>query len=631
MLHAGIVFMPNEITPDIYLMDDLVMVVVHNQEQFSQQLDAHSAGKCRYHPEKFPTLFVMCQDTMDGDEIYNAISAKMDSAQCQDVRFITLLTNDTEGEMDRVAARLVQNGATFENNPYADSDFFVYILAVKMRDLSIVQAENCPYDAALVPKILCRNSQNTQLHSQCNGNMHEKFFGGTKSCLSGCFIPTRLQANMQKALQKIQTSTQVITMVVNLKENKNVIRGEIETLHIIDTIDPNGIFTAKLIYEEILLYDKNDQTLKIVDSNLTAEENMQSTKKQKSSGRQKYNDRLFHQNLQTWMLNKVDLHFIYMVYTGKTMRDGLPKHLDKCVVYKAFKNLLLNYRLLNLSKIWHMDLHYDNVTYIHSAGDGLSLKLIDFGFSRSYQERKGAHADMLEDVSLNFMHVCDIMTQELRDWHPVEYVMFQFCFCMMIGPFLVRYNKWTPKMHIDKTNAMLKFNKTTPDDTLMQFWDHEPLYNAQYGNARRELCNLWKNIFKYYARIDEILIQRWRRVCCTVGKLVHAKQAENIVLSKPLNSFHSFTQLQFYDTYFKDFRNQYYSCADGDMSVINGEFDVFSMGLLILNHYKDENVEIKNIILTKLFSNQYEKLPCQRLTETAEAIQRLEVLFFDLT
>ena len=76
---------------------------------------------------------------------------------------------------------------------------------------------------------------------------------------------------------------------------------------------------------------------------------------------------------------------------------------------------------------------------------------------------------------------------------------------------------------------------------------------------------------------------------------------------------------------------RYYSCTYEDMSVINGEFDVFSLGVLILKHYDNKNEEIKHIILSKLFCNQYSKPARKRLTETAEAIQRLEVLFFDLT
>jgi len=315
------------------------------------------------------------------------------------------------------------------------------------------------------------------------------------------------------------------------------------------------------------------------------------------------------------------------------MVKGLPKNLDICVTYKAFKNLLLNYRLLNLSKIWHMDLHSNNVTYIESAQDGLSLKLIDFGYSKTYEQD---HKDVEQDVSLHFMRVCDVMTVALRDWHPVEYVMFQFCFCMMIGPFLVPKHKWTVEMHINKTNAMLEFDETTSDDKLMEFGSMQALYNVQFVNARQQLCSLWKNIFKIYARIDEILPQRWRRVCFIVGKRVYAKQATDmqnraLTLAVPLNNFHEITKLSFYDTYFKSFRKVYYACEDENMSVINGEFDVFSLGMLILNHYRDKNIEIKNIILTKLFSNKYDKLPCQRLTETAEAIQRLEVLFFNLT
>jgi len=663
MFHAGIVFMPNESTPDISLMDDLVMVVVHNQEQFSQQLDADSASKCRYHPEKFPTLFVMCLDYMRSDEIYNAISAKMDSAQCQDVRFITLLTNDTEGEMDRVAARLVQNGATFENNPYAferdgridhvwsisndprvdlldncgnvHEDFFVYILAVKLRDLSIVQAENCPYDAASVSKILCRSSAKTKLDQDCHRKLHEVFFGNTKSCLLGCFIPLRLQTRMEKELQKVGADAEVITMVVDLTDDDSITRGEIETLHKIDLIDPKGIFTAKLIHEEILPFDPSDNTLQIVDDNLTKEEteNAKKRKKRLVDLQKQKNELKFHTNLRTWKDKKANLHFIYMLYAGKTMLGGLPKNLDISVTYKAFKDLLLNYRLLNLSKIWHMDLHSNNVTYIKIAKNALSLKLIDFGYGKTYEQD---HKDKEQDVSSHFMRVCDVMTETLRDWHPVEYVMFQFCFCMMIGPFLVPNHNWNVEMHIKKTNAMLEFDKTTSDDELMQFGDMQALYNVQFVNARRDLCRLWKDIFSSYAAINEILLDRWQRVCYITGNLVQAKGATDMqnrkfTLGRPLDNFHKISQLPFYNRYFKSFRSQYYACEDENMSVINGEFDVFSLGMLILNHYQNKNTEIKNIILTKLFSKKYEKLPCQRLTETAEAIQRLEVLFFDLT
>ena len=674
--------MANAMTCDIHPMyvncgltlDDLVMVVVRNHEQFNKLLHVCFSGKCRYHPEKFPTLFVMCKADIDRDEIYRAISEKMDSAQCQDVRFITLLRNRAKDEMYSVAVRLVEDGATFENNPRAfdhgetcakswsisvdpDDDsldncgvpgknFNVYILAVKMRDLSVAQSEKCPYDAAENPTILCRSRAKCPLDQNCDKIEHDAFFGGTKSGLFGCFVPIRLQKSVQAQLQKLDANVDVITIVVDVSTDPGVIRGEIETLYEIDRIDPSGIFTSKLIYEQLLPYDENDRTLSIVDKNLTEQEHADASrrpeKKRKDEAIQKTAGQIrFHAKLKEWMTSKANLHFIYMVYSGSTIQAGLPKHLKTCTVYKAFKNLLLNYRILNKQKICHMDIHSNNITWQVNATGDLSIKLIDFGFNKQYGQEvvngKPRTSNSVIDVTAQFMSMCNI-TVTLRGWHPVEYVMFHLCICMMLGPFLVPKSSWTLKHHIDKTNAMLKFVATTSDADLIDYMHMSNAHNALFPNSKTELCKVWKDIFQTYACIDAILIDRWRRICHIVGKLVitkNTKDGQIVLLQNKYDSLfssnHMFANEPFFAEYFKEFRMRYYSCTYEDMSVINGEFDVFSLGVLILKHYDNKNEEIKHIILSKLFCNQYSKPARKRLTETAEAIQRLEVLFFDLT
>jgi len=288
-----------------------------------------------------------------------------------------------------------------------------------------------------------------------------------------------------------------------------------------------------------------------------------------------------------------------------------------------------------------MDLHNDNIMYDVSSAGVLSFKLIDFGFNKQYREEKinkKIRLILVPDVTAHFLDVCEIMTDILRDWHPVEYVMFHLCISMMLGPFCVPNTTWTLKMHIDKTNAMLKFVATTSCDDLTDFADMNMAYHAKFPNSKKEFCKVWGEIFKTYACIESILIPRWRRICCIVGMLVIKKNTKDGQITKISNpdfalfsSNNYFTEQDFFAEYLKDFRIQYYSCKNEDMSVINGEFDVFSLGVFILNYYEDKNTEIKHIIMSKLFCTKYHKSARMRLTETAEAIQRLEVLSFDLT
>jgi hypothetical protein len=458
--------------------------------------------------------------------------------------------------------------------------------------------------------------------------------------LFGCFIPLRLQDEVGQELQKLDVKVNIVTIVVDLSADSLMLKGELETWHKIDKIDPQGIFTAKLIYEKMLPYDPKDETLSIVDGNLSTQEKAADAKKQQN-GTQKDAVQQFHLRLRMWMNKKANLHFIYMVYAGKTMKEGLPKNLTECTVYKAFKNLLLNYRILNHQKICHMDLHAENITYDVSTADELSFKFIDFGYNIQYKHERVNGKGPIEtvaDVTEDFLCVCKIMTDTLRDWHPVEYVMFHFCICMMLGPFCVANSTWTPAQHIDKTNAMLEFVATTSCDELTDFGAMTSAYHTEFRNSKTEFCSLWKRIFKTYACIEPILMERWRRICHIVGKLViinNTKDGKIVEIKAAYRSlFHSnnnFTDETFFATYLQQFRTRYYCCATEDMNVINGEFDVFSLGVLILQYYQNKDIVIKNVILGTLFSNTYAKSARQRLTETAEAIQRLEVTYFDLT
>jgi len=90
---------------------------------------------------------------------------------------------------------------------------------------------NCPYDASKEGRIPCRCNKKCDLNTPCDKCHHKIFFGASKSVLLRCFIPLRLQEDIAPCLAKLDIDTQIVSIIVDMKEDgEDSMLGEIEML-----------------------------------------------------------------------------------------------------------------------------------------------------------------------------------------------------------------------------------------------------------------------------------------------------------------------------------------------------------------------------------------------------------------
>jgi len=378
----------------------------------------------------------------------------------------------------------------------------------------VTTASNCPYDALEYGKIPCRCNNKFELGTRCDKCHHKIFFGAQKTVVLGSFIPLRLQKtvvlgsfiplrlqeDVGSCLAKLDSDTQIVSIIVDMKEEgKDAMLGEIQTLLAINEIDVEGAFTSKLIFQQELLFDKNDKTMQIVDNNLFFDENGKAPTPK---------EQMLHERMQKRIRHKSDLYCICMVYAGYHMGYALPVGTGKTNVYTAYKNLLENYQTLSREGICHLDMHRENVTWGFDSNDQLAFKIIDFGYNKVYIKKGQPQMD----VTKHFMQVCNVVKDSLREFHPVEYPI------LLLHPIFVPHRNWDITHHRAKLKVMLAFtSRTTAKQFVACKWKAQ-VYASELPNSATELHGLWCKIWVTYAKIEDILLSKWTRVCKIVGE-----------------------------------------------------------------------------------------------------------------
>jgi len=513
------------------------------------------------------------------------------------------------------------------------------LTSVTMRDLCVTQsASNCVYDASEDGLVPCRCSQRCPAGKKCKKCEHALMFGQTKDVIFGALIPEPLQDRVGKLLSTLPLDTDIVTIIVDMTkhEHMDVIKGEIETLNMIDEIDPEGIFTSKLIFEQKYMYDKNDHTMEIIDAKIS---------KQERSERRIHpadcvcsrlcKEMKFHDDVKQWMKRKSDLHFVYMTYCGVDLYHKFPANIQDTKVLTAYTDLLLHYRVLLQNNICHMDLHAGNVVWNIRNDGKLCFKFIDFGFNIQYDESPPYKQ---EDVTQLFMQICDVSSGGLRTWHPVEYPMFHLCASMILHPIYVPEMNWDLRNHKRKCRSMMNFSADTTQGILMQFAPKTTEYRAALPNSNYELFNLWENILDEYSFLgEEILMLKWRKIVLIVDRHMSSVHFDkegvcvtvNRSMPSVIKSSHEFTSEPVYLALFDVFRTQFYNCPQLDLNVVNAEFDVFSLGVRLLTQFQGNNTSMVDIILKYLMCHDDSVTAYDKLTNTTNYMRKLTALVFD--
>jgi len=464
-------------------------------------------------------------------------------------------------------------------------------------------------------------------------------FGQTKDVVFGAFIPEPLQDRVGKLLSTLPLDTaDIVTIIVDMTkfQHMDVIKGEIETLNMIDKIDPEGIFTSKLIFEQKPMCDKNDHTMQMIDAKIS---------KQERSERRVHpafcvcsrlcKEMKFHDDVKEWTKRKSDLHLVYMTYCGVDLHHNFPENIQDTKVLTAYTDLLLHYRVLLQNNICHMDLHAGNVVWNIRKDGKLCFKFIDFGFNIQHDESPPYKQ---EDVTRLFMQICDVLSGEIRSFHPVEYPMFLLCASMVLHPIYVSTMNWALCNHDRKCKSMMKFSANTTQGIFMQFTPKTQAYHIALPNSNDELFNLWENILDTYSFLgEEILMLKWRKIVRIVDKHMSSVHFDDIgacitvnrSMPSVIKSSHEFTSEPVYLALFDVFRTQFYNCQELDLNVVNAEFDVFSLGVRLLTQFQGNNTSMVNIILKYLMCHDDSVTAYDKLTNTTNYMRKLTALVFD--
>ena len=102
---------------------DVTLTVFHTHDELVAQEDGELF---QYHPDAFPLLLVrVCDHRLEDRFILRAVRAKLNTIECNDVRFVSLLLDENSpfDALRRVADQLTANGAAYvEEEPQADTD-----------------------------------------------------------------------------------------------------------------------------------------------------------------------------------------------------------------------------------------------------------------------------------------------------------------------------------------------------------------------------------------------------------------------------------------------------------------------------------------------------------------------------
>jgi len=473
-----------------------------------------------------------------------------------------------------------------------------------------------------------------------------------KDVVFGICAPAELQLFLKQALAKMPPDIKIITLIVNSTLHAEDMRGEIESMKAVDAADPEGTFTSKLIYQQIVLARslegsaRNHVGVRRVLKNLAEEDGMLlpgmaqkcicvNGKRDVNCPRCKY--LALRKRMQSWQEKQVDLHYVYMEYSGETLATLPPEPTPSASFYRACQDLLRNYNTLYKHQVCHLDLHAANLTWNRDTAGNLAFKMIDFGFNRLYDEREKLCDKCPDcaavDVTKLFMRICRVTKGSLRQWHPVEYPMFHAVVTLLLSPLLVPDTAWNLTNHIAKVNQITLLDLTT---VIEQSVSTCPVRNAVYGtpcaraDLQHEVYGLLKKIPKIYDNIRQHLPLIWGRVCTIVGaeigRVHFAPDGRGQGIRLPISALceggEAFTHTSEYNDIFDVFRTQFYFCQELDLRTVERQFDTFSLAAMILSKMSPKDVHLRAIVHSQLLCCTSFEKNRTKLSDAAAAIER---------
>jgi len=530
----------------------------------------------------------------------------------------------------------------------------------------IICSEHCPLDQSLDNSLPCHCTQNCTTADTCNKTHHPLYDGTVKRVIYGICAPAVLQPFLKHALANMPPNIKIITLIANSTLQAETMRGEIESMKAVDAADPKGVFTSKLIYQQIVFARNTEErecshvgVRRILKKLSTEDDTLPPSIAQKcicvngkrntTCPRCKY--LALRKNLESWQKRATDLHYIYMEYTGETLATLPSESTPSPSFYRACQNLLRNYNTLYDHQICHLDLHAANLTWNRDTSGNLAFKFIDFGFNRVYDQREKLCDKCPDcaavDVTKLFMRICRVTKNPLRPWHPVEYPMFHACVTLLLSPLLVPDTVWNLKNHVAKVKQITLLDLATVperdmvdlgsvDDATTAFLARCPLRHAVYGTPcaraalQHEAYNLLKKIPQTYCNIRQHLPLIWGRVCAIVGaeiSRVHFApdgRGQGIHLPDPVlcEGGEALTHTSEYSKIFDVFRTQFYFCQELDLRTVEREFDTFSLAAMILYKISPQDVHLRAIVHSQLMCcTSFEK----NRTKLSDAVADIEL------
>jgi len=495
----------------------------------------------------------------------------------------------------------------------------------------------CPYDPAHQHTLRCRCTHNCATSATCNKSHHTLYSGTVKDVIFGISAPCVLQRALAAALDKMPEDMQVVTIIVNSGLHAEGMRGEVWTLLQIDRVDPAGDFTAKLIFQHIVSGRRTRSRksghvadIRRILRQLRSEGNDASgaagadpcklllvPAEHECDCRRCQYTRLQRQ-MRLWTSTGPDLQYIYMQYAGEdlhTLKVG--PTVPSTAFVAGCQRLLANYIKLYENKICHLDLHGGNLTWAYDASAHnarLDLKMIDFGFNRMFDSTEPPGNSCPDcgaiDVTKFFMQICNLFTEPLRSWHPVEYPMFHLCTSLLLAPLLlatVPNATWTRAHHNARVKRLAAWTLSASAREVARFGHIDAACTAFFATcpldhndpdsppcARHDfahnLAHLWQDIQHTYANVRRHLLPVWTRVCAIVGAEIALVHFEADGTAKPLPNLDArlchggdaFTHSDAYSHLFDVFRTEFYYCQELDLRTVQREFDTFSLATMML-------------------------------------------------
>ena len=520
----------------------------------------------------------------------------------------------------------------------------------------------CPYDPAHQHTLRCRCTHNCTTAATCNKSHHTLYSGTVKDVIFGISAPCLLQRALAAALDKMPEDMQVVTIIVNSDRHAEAMRGEVWTLLQIDRVDPCGDFTAKLIFQHIVSgrRTRSHNSGHVADTRrilrkLRLEDNgasgaagadpckllLHPPEHECDCARCQYTR--LRKQMRMWTSTAPDLHYIYMQYAGRDIHTLKVGTTVPCTAFVAgCQRLLTNYVKLYENKICHLDLHEGNLTWAYDASAHnarLDLKFIDFGFNRMFDSTEPRGNSCPDcgaiDVTKYFMQICNLFTEPLRSWHPVEYPMFHLCTSLLLAPLLlaaVPNATWTRAHHNARVKRLAALTLSASAREVARFGHIDAACTAFFATCpldhndpdsppcarhdfAHDLGELWHDIQHTYANVRRHLLPVWTRVCAIVGAEIALVHFEADGTAKPLPNLDArlchggdaFTHSDAYSHLFDVFRTEFYYCQELDLRTVQREFDTFSLATMMLEKLPTQETALREDVHRHLLhSDSYE-------------------------